>query len=933
LSEILKNTERRKADIDAMFAEALRLQQRGQMAAAANLYLAGLATGADDTPWFHNLGYVLRHLGRLDEAAEWFEKGLVLHGDNAGILVGLARVLIQRGNDGAEALLRHAMAAEPNYVSAWRELYKLLRSKGKIADAKALLVEGAQCCTKPASLLVELAGVYINEGRRRKAIEVLERAIAAEPHSGESWWHWLLAPLPIQVADAAERAAALAQFDRHLTQLAASMNADEALIKPLGQDVGVRQPYFLAYIPDNHLKRLSDFGDLTTRAIKTSWPASAIASVPRPGERVRLAVVSQQIRRHSVWDVVLHGLLHYINRSIFAVTLLDTGEKNGDDETIRAHSLAENYVLVGRDAARCHAELVKLKPHVIFYPEVGMDPITFKMAVLRLAALQCVGWGHPITTGLPNMDLYFSGESIEAADADLHYREKLVRLPGTGVCTFPLPLSPGAVKDVYRYQSDSGVVRFFIPQRCFKFDPHDDELIARIVAGAWPCELWLMDDLSYVDVGRAVHARIAAAIEAQGVSEPRSLMRILPWMGREEFLGMLAEADVFLDCPSFSGYTTAWQAVHQGLPVVTLEGAFMRQRLAAGLLRQIGSDDLVAADREQYVAIALALAAEARDPAVRAVRRSALREAAPRADRQKDVVRALERTILDELGAVAAGKNYLANQKEQEMNTTQSITASSAAPKQNGRINLAPAKTPIPWRQLDGTLHMQTLRPDYAPVGLLEMMHPNPAAILDVGCFCGGTGRWLRKKFPSSRLIGLEPLAQAALVARDAYDQLIEQPVESVDFPAEGLAAGSIDAIVAADVLEHMSNPWRALEKLRPLLSAQGAMYVSLPNVRNLTVLLGLVKGEWRYTGSGILDITHLRFFTRTQAIEMFTDTGWHVTESRANPDPRLKDLMPDGSSARGGSIRAANVHLENLSPDDVRDLLTLQHFFRIVPV
>lgn len=263
----------------------------------------------------------------------------------------------------------------------------------------------------------------------------------------------------------------------------------------------------------------------------------------------------------------------------------------------------------------------------------------------------------------------------------------------------------------------------------------------------------------------------------------------------------------------------------------------------------------------------------------------------------------------------------------------QPTTSSVAATVNSSQIELSTESLPTPWQQLDGPLHMQTLRPDYAPVGLLEMMLPTPTAVLDVGCFCGGTGRWLKKRFPTCRLIGLEPLAQAAAVARDAYDQLIEQTVESVDFSTAGLAPGSLDAIVAADVLEHMRNPWRALEKLRLLLAPGGAMYVSLPNVRNLTILLGLAKGEWRYGGSGILDITHLRFFTRAQAIEMFTETGWRVTESRANMDPRLKNLMPDQFPPGACNIRTSNVQLENLSPDDVRELLTLQHFFRIVPV
>src|SRR5690242_15769403 len=169
------------------------------------------------------------------------------------------------------------------------------------------------------------------------------------------------------------------------------------------------------------------------------------------------------------------------------------------------------------------------------------------------------------------------------------------------------------------------------------------------------------------------------------------------------------------------------------------------------------------------------------------------------------------------------------------------------------------------WTLLGGDLHMQTLRPDYAPTGLLEMMPSAPARVLDIGCFCGGTGRWLKRRFSGVEVIGIECLAAAAAQARGSYERVIEAPIEAVDFEAEGLMPGSFDAIVATDVLEHLVNPWSVLQPLRTLLTPKGALYVSLPNVRSLNVLARRAGGEWRYAGAGILDVSHLRFFTRTQ--------------------------------------------------------------------
>jgi 2-polyprenyl-3-methyl-5-hydroxy-6-metoxy-1,4-benzoquinol methylase len=204
------------------------------------------------------------------------------------------------------------------------------------------------------------------------------------------------------------------------------------------------------------------------------------------------------------------------------------------------------------------------------------------------------------------------------------------------------------------------------------------------------------------------------------------------------------------------------------------------------------------------------------------------------------------------------------------------------------------AGSPI-WKLLGADLHMQTLQPNYAPTGLLEIMTPSPKRVLDVGCFCGGTGRWLKARFSDVHVVGIEVLAAAAAQARGVYDRVIEAPIEAVDFELEGVAAGSLDAIVAADVLEHLVNPWAALQRLRPLLAPGGAIFVSLPNVRNLNVLLRLASGEWRYVGAGILDVSHLRFFTRTQAIEMLNETGWKVEEVRSNPTHKFSQPSPVG--------------------------------------
>lgn len=237
------------------------------------------------------------------------------------------------------------------------------------------------------------------------------------------------------------------------------------------------------------------------------------------------------------------------------------------------------------------------------------------------------------------------------------------------------------------------------------------------------------------------------------------------------------------------------------------------------------------------------------------------------------------------------------------------------------------------WKMLDADLHLQTLDPNYAPVGLLEMVNPAPKRVLDLGCFCGGSGRWLKQRFPDCEVIGIEMLDKAAAIAAQAYDRVISGTLEQVDFEAEGLIPGSFDAIIAADVLEHIYNPWKALQRIKSLLAPVGSIYLSLPNVRNLNVLSALAAGEWRYQGSGILDITHVRFFTLKQASEMLSQTGWLIREGRMNPDPNLSHLLQGKNINEIKTLSIGKLKLEGLVQMDVVELMAVQFFIRAEPV
>jgi 2-polyprenyl-3-methyl-5-hydroxy-6-metoxy-1,4-benzoquinol methylase len=176
--------------------------------------------------------------------------------------------------------------------------------------------------------------------------------------------------------------------------------------------------------------------------------------------------------------------------------------------------------------------------------------------------------------------------------------------------------------------------------------------------------------------------------------------------------------------------------------------------------------------------------------------------------------------------------------------------------------------------------------PDQVPAGrrraLLERT-PLGASVLDVGCWSGFVGRFLRDE-RGATVDGIEPHAEMARRAATAYRRVLPMPVESA---LESLSqqVERYDTIVLFDVLEHLADPAEVLRALH-LVAAPGArVLVSIPNVAHWSVRKQLLLGRFEYEDSGILDRTHLRFFTLTTARGLLEGAGWRVTFETASLD------------------------------------------------
>jgi SAM-dependent methyltransferase len=145
------------------------------------------------------------------------------------------------------------------------------------------------------------------------------------------------------------------------------------------------------------------------------------------------------------------------------------------------------------------------------------------------------------------------------------------------------------------------------------------------------------------------------------------------------------------------------------------------------------------------------------------------------------------------------------------------------------------------------------------------LVPPSCRRVLEVGCGEGELGSLLRAR--GHHVTGLELLPHAAERARCRLDRVVTADVERDGLP---FSPESFNAIIFADVLEHLVDPWRVLREAVKLLDDDGVVVASIPNVQNLDVIRRLLRGRWDYRERGILDFGHLRFFTLTTIRALF---------------------------------------------------------------
>jgi CRISPR-associated protein Csy1 len=615
-------------------------QSRGERSHALAELRAAVELAPADPRIANNLACELRVQGALDEAIVFFREAVRLDPAYARAWNNLGQALRAKADaEAAIAAFEQAAQADPKDFLSRYQLAVLLAARGRHELALRRLQEAQELDPGHVGNLRLLAQVAAEAGETSLAREAGARLLARVPGDlSANVGIELLLPLIPESTEAVFRARA--RYQEGLDKLEAFASA----YRPPAQAVfDLSQANFrLAYQGQDDLLLQQRWGGIVAVLAERAAPAllTPIARRKTSGGRLRVGLVSAFLRAHTIGRY-FGAWLTDLDRSRFEVVFYNASEET--DSLVESFSASADLTRRLRPPAQAMAETLRADAaDALIFTDIGMDFVTSALPALRLAPLQCVAWGHPVTTGLANADVFLSCATMEPPGAARHYSEELVCLPGIGT-RYLLPTRSAPMPRA-QFGLPEGRPLYVNPQSLFKIHPDNDELVCDLMEADPEAVLLFFQHFS-PKVTQSFAARLQGRMKARGIP-PRGQLKLLPFLSAESFRGLLAACDVMLDTLHWSGGNTSLDALSVGLPIVTLPGEFMRGRQTLGMLKAMGIPELVASSRRDYLDLAMAIAHDH-------ARRSAIRERILAAQSllfdRPEPIRALEAFLLERL--------------------------------------------------------------------------------------------------------------------------------------------------------------------------------------------------------------------------------------------------------------------------------------------
>jgi len=596
------------------------LVQTGEIGQAEGVYHQAILANPNHFGAYLNLGNLLMSQNQVEQAIDAYQIALKLNPNNPDLLSNLKFVLDAKNNPA-----QFFLYLGNNFC--WQ---------GKYEDALKQYQKFVEIQTGDPEFYLNLSECFRNLNLREDFINTLEQGIQLYPTEGRLQFSLIInLQLSGRTQEAILKANAASQAlpDDYtfiiLKNLLLSIiyhNQDEInfyrqqFIKGLQnviQQTFLKNPddkknalagtgrftnFYLPFQAHNDLELQRQYGKLLHQIMAANYPkwVEPLSMPPlKDTNKIRVGYVSAYLHSYSgtFW---LTGWLRHCDKSSFEIYCYYTGN-DADLVTQQFQDYSDVFHHIPHNLAAACEQIAFDQLHIIVFPKIGMDPQTMQIACLRLAPVQCIAWGHPVTSGLPTIDYFLSSDLMEPDNAQEHYSETLIRLPNIGV-SYPKPDIPPLTKSRADFQLRDDAVIYLCCQAPFKYLPQYDFIFTEIARRVPQAQFVFLR-------GSILQQRLERAFAAVGLNS-EDYCKFLTIPARHDYLIINLLSDIYLDTLSWSGGNTTLEAIACKLPIVTCPGEFMRGRHSYSFLKMLGITETIAQTEVEYVEIAVKLGLE-----------------------------------------------------------------------------------------------------------------------------------------------------------------------------------------------------------------------------------------------------------------------------------------------------------------------------------
>ena len=519
------------------------------------------ALAPDELNYRKILADVLFHQGEIEDALHQYRRILAITPNNLGVICRSAQCLKRLGRiDDAITSLRMALSLNPAHPIARLEMARILRARGE----------------------TEAAVSEIQKLSRLRDDLTFEAMHAS----------WLLPVIP---GSSEEMTAARVRYETMVEALARCHGSIEEKLL-----LETTTNFMAAYqgVDDRpYQEAIASFYRRNCPSLSYQAPHVSASPATRPAsEKIRVGFLSTNFYNHTVGKLY-RGIIAELDRTAFEVYVF--GGDEGDEIAGFIEGQCDQFYQLPPNLPEARNLVEACRLDILVYADIGLSPLSYFLAFARLARVQCVGWGHPVTSGLSSIDYFISSELLEDADiehAQSYYRETLWRLslPPTYLYPVQKPV-PGNGPDL---SFAEGKTLYVCLQSLFKIHPDFDALLVKVLHldPDGVC-VFIDGQAGWSDILMARWQSLDRAIENR--------VHFLPQLDQNAFLALIEAADVILDTIFFCGGITSVEALSLGTPVVTWPNTrALRAKVTAAYYEEIGVTECIAESAENYVAIA-----------------------------------------------------------------------------------------------------------------------------------------------------------------------------------------------------------------------------------------------------------------------------------------------------------------------------------------